>query len=58
MERRKGADVVWHARKETEDRIGSLGQETQLGILGTPSMTIYTVRPVQYPYDIMGYKLP
>jgi hypothetical protein len=33
-------------------------QETQLGVLGTPSTTIYTVKQVQYLYDIMGYKLP
>jgi hypothetical protein len=48
----------WCARKEKNASIGSLGQETQLGVLETPSMAIYTVRPVQYPYDIMGYKLP
>jgi hypothetical protein len=58
VERWKGACVVWHAGKEKDARIGSLEQETQLGVLGTPSTAIYTVRPVQYPYDIMGYKLP
>jgi hypothetical protein len=33
-------------------------QETQLGVLGTPSTTIYTKRRVQYHHDIMGYELP
>ena len=56
MTRREGG--LSGSGRDKKASIGSLGQETQLGVLGTSSTTIYTARPVQYPYDIMGYKLP
>ena len=53
-----GKGYVLAYREEEQARIGPYGQETQLGVLGTPSAAIYTVEIVQYHHDIMGYKLP